>query len=122
MATSPIQNRIGMVFIPVSDMQKSVAWYNQLLGLPTGELTHAGKIYDLAMQGETGLILDGHKAVHNSSQPLCFFWTDDIAATYALLQTMAVEIVSEVTDIGSVSTLIFKDPDHNLLMVCQANR
>jgi predicted enzyme related to lactoylglutathione lyase len=122
MPTSPIQNRIGMVFIPVLDIQKSIAWYNQLLGLPAGELTHDGKIYELVMQGETGLILDSHKVVHNSSQPLCFFWTDDIRATYTFLQTMAVEIVSEVADIGSVAMLIFKDPDHNLLMVCQANR
>ncbi|HEU5089103.1 MAG TPA: hypothetical protein VFT99_16720, partial [Roseiflexaceae bacterium] len=27
-----------------------------------------------------------------------------------------------VEDIGSVSTLTFKDPDENLLMVCQSNR
>ncbi len=118
---SPIQNRVGMLFIPVSDMARAIAWYSQLLGLPTGQTTHAEKIYNLPMQGDTGIILDAHKAVTNSSQPLCFFWTDDIRATYDFLNSLHVDIVSAIEYIGSVSTLTFRDPDHNLLMVCQAN-
>ncbi|HEU5086433.1 MAG TPA: VOC family protein [Roseiflexaceae bacterium] len=119
---SPIHNRVGMVFIPVSDMQRAISWYSQLLGLPTGDTSHQGKIYSLPMQGNVGVILDGHKAVRNSSQPLLFFWTDDITASWHFLQQLEVEIVSAVEDIGSVSTLTFKDPDQNLLMVCQSNR
>ena len=120
---SPIQNRIGKVFIPVTDMNRAIAWYSQLLGLPINATTHQGTIYDLEMQGETGLILDANKAeVHNASQPLLFFWTGDIRAAYNFLQEMGVEIISSIEDIGSVSYLIFKDPDQNLLMVCQANR
>ena len=61
MTQSPIQNKIGMVFIPVSDMQKAIAWYSRLLGLPLGATSHEDKIYNLPMQGETGLILDAHK-------------------------------------------------------------
>jgi hypothetical protein len=34
---------------------------------------------------------------------------------------MAVEIVRPIEDIGSVSTLVIKDPDANLLMICQRN-
>jgi predicted enzyme related to lactoylglutathione lyase len=119
---SPIQNRVGMVFIPVSDMQRAIVWYSRLLGVPVGAPSHNGKIYDLPMQGDCSVILDSHKPVANSSQPLLFFWTDDIAATYRFLQQLDVEIITTVEDIGSVSTLIFRDPDQNLLMVCQANR
>ena len=119
---SPIQNRIGAIFIPVSDMERSVAWYSALLGLPVQVVSHNGKIYDVPMQGETSLILDSHKPVCNSSQPLAFFWTDDLVATYHHLRALEAEFVSQIEDIGSVSTLIFKDPDHNLLMVCQRNR
>ena len=116
---SPIQRRAGMIFIPVSDMQRAVRWYSAVFGLPPAETTHEGKIYDLPMEGETGVILDAHRPVQNSSQPLCFFWTGDIAATHEYLNALGVEILGAVEDIGSVQTLTFRDLDGNLLMVCQ---
>jgi predicted enzyme related to lactoylglutathione lyase len=109
-----------MVFIPVSDMERAIGWYSALFGLPVQATTHGGKIYDLRM-GDLTLILDGHKPVVNSSQPLAAFWTDDIHATYDFLRRGGVELVSAPDDIGSVTTLVFKDPDGNLLMVCQHN-
>ena len=119
--TSPIQNRIGMVFIPVSDMPRAIDWYSRLLGLPVEETSHEGRIYGLPMLDGPGLVLDGHRPVANSSQPLLFFWTDDLRATRAFLVDNHVELVGEIADIGSVSTLTIRDPDHNLLMVCQHN-
>ena len=116
---SPINNKIGTVFIPVSDMAAAIAWYSRLFGLPVAGTAHEGKIYDVPMSGEVGLILDGHRPVANSSQPLCFFWTGDIHAAEAFLDASGVEIAASVQDIGSVSTLTFKDPDGNLLMACQ---
>lgn len=118
---SPIQNRIGCVFIPVNDMTRAQRWYERLLGLPASPVSHADRIADLPMAGETQLILDSHKPVVNSSQPLLFFWTDDLHATVGFLQQMSVEIVRPIEDIGSVSTLVIKDPDANLLMICQRN-
>jgi predicted enzyme related to lactoylglutathione lyase len=118
---SPIRNQIGAVFVPVSDMQRAIHWYSRLLGLPEKAVAHEGRIYDVAVSGETLLILDAHKPVQNSSQPLFFFWTDDLKATLAHLRAMQVEITTSVEDIGSVTTLVFKDPDDNLLMVCQRN-
>jgi predicted enzyme related to lactoylglutathione lyase len=119
--TRPIQNQIGAVFIPVSDVERAIGWYSHLLGLPIASTSHEGKIYDLPMMSETALILDGHKPVTNSSQPLFFFWTDDIRAAYDFLKSSAIEIIGAKEDIGSVTTLTFKDPDGNLLMVCQRN-
>jgi predicted enzyme related to lactoylglutathione lyase len=119
---SPVTNRIGAVFIPVSDMDRAIRWYSHLLGLPLSESSHEGRIYDLPMDGETLLILDGHMPVTNSSQPLCFFWTDDVRAAYVFLLGSGVEVLDAPEDIGSVTTLTFRDPDRNLLMVCQRNR
>lgn len=119
--SSPVQNQIGAVFIPVSDMQRAIAWYSALLGLPQTETSHEGKIYNLPMRGDTALMLDAHKPVSNSSQPLCFFWTDDILATYDFLKQQEIEPLDVPEDIGSVTTLTFKDPDGNLLMACQRN-
>lgn len=123
MMSSPIQNQIGAVFIPVSDMQRAIGWYSRLLGLPVQAATHEGTIYDLPMAaGQPGLLLDATpKPVTNSSQPLFFFWTDDIRAAHNFLQAEQIPILSEVDDIGSVSFLKFKDPDNNLLMICQRN-
>ena len=118
---SPIQNRIGCVFIPVSDMSRARLWYERLFGLPSSAGSHADRIANLPMVGDTQLILDSHKPVMNSSQPLLFFWTDDLRATETFLQQITVEIVRPIEDIGSVSTLVIADPDHNLLMICQRN-
>jgi predicted enzyme related to lactoylglutathione lyase len=116
---SPIQRRIGCVFVPVSDMARARRWYSRLLGLPLPQTSHEGKIADLPLDGETQIILDAHKPVENSSQPLFFLWTENLRETYLFLQNIEVEIVTPIEDIGSVSTLIFRDPDGNLLMVCQ---
>jgi predicted enzyme related to lactoylglutathione lyase len=116
---SPVQNRIGAVFVPVSDLRRSARWYSELLDVPLREATHEGRIYDLPMAGDAALILDAHKPVERSSQPLCFFWTDDLAQALERLRQIDARIVTEIEDIGSVSTLQFLDPDGNPLMVCQ---
>ena len=118
---SPIQNRIGNVFVPVSDMDRAIEWYSDLFDLPVGEASHDGTIYDIEMDGETGLILDANKPVENSSQPLCFFWSDDLGAVHEHLEERDVPIDMDIEDIGSVSFLTFEDPDGNRLMACQAN-
>jgi hypothetical protein len=46
---SPIQNKIGMVFIPVSDMPAAIAWYSRLFGLTVGKTSHEGRIYGVPM-------------------------------------------------------------------------
>lgn len=118
---SPIQNRVGAVFVPVSDMTAAIAWYSRLLGLEPGAPSHDGRIYDLPMAGEVGVILDAHRPVRSSSQPLLFFWTADLAATHRFLREAGIELEREIEDIGSVTTLTLRDPDGNLLMVCRRN-
>lgn len=117
---SPIQNRIGSVFVPVSDMQRAITWYSRLFGLEEGQTSHEGGVYDVPMDGETGLILDANKPITGHSvQPLCFFLTDDISATLEWLRGLNVEITGEPQDIGSVTFATFSDPEGNPLMVCQ---
>ena len=36
MTSSPIQNKIGMVFIPVSEISAAIDWYSRLFGVPMG--------------------------------------------------------------------------------------
>ena len=118
--TAVVTNRIGSVFVPVSDMRKAIDWYSRLFGLEPGEPSHDGGIYDVPMEGETGLILDANKPVSSHSvQPHCFFWTDDIATAIAHLHSIGAEITSDITDIGSVAFVAFQDLDGNPLMICQ---
>jgi catechol 2,3-dioxygenase-like lactoylglutathione lyase family enzyme len=118
--SSPIENRIGQVFIPVRDMARSARWYSSLLGLPESEPSHEGTIYDLSTTGETRLALDANRADFDTSgPPRFFFWTADMAATVTFLKELGVTLDSDVEDIGSVMFLQFRDPDGNPLMVCR---
>lgn len=120
--TSPIQNRIGQVFVPVTDMVRAVEWYSRLFGFAAERASHGGTIYDVPMTGETRLALDANRReISNSSQPLCFFWTEDVGAAEEFLRRSGVEVLGEAQDIGSVTFLTFRDPFGNLLMVCQRN-
>lgn len=117
---SPIENRIGQVFIPVRDIARSARWYATLLGLPEPRLSHEDTICDLPTIGETRLALDANRPDFDTSgPPRFFFWTADMAATVAFLRGLGVELDSAVEDIGSVMFLQFRDPDGNPLMVCQ---
>ena len=118
--TSPIECRVGQVFIPVNDMPKAIAWYSRLFDLDQGETSHAGLIYDVPVTGDTCLVLDGHKRVTSHSvQPICMFPTSDMTAALAHLRHIGAEITSEPQDIGSLTFATFRDPDGNPLMVYQ---
>ncbi|WAC66557.1 VOC family protein [Agrococcus sp. SL85] len=114
----PVQARIGAVFVPVSDIARSAAWYGALLGVPVGTTSHEDRIHDVPLAGEAALILDAHRPVAVSSQPLCFLWSDDLERAAALVEDLGGR-PSAIEDIGSVRTMRLEDPDGNLLMLCQ---
>ncbi|GAB3226071.1 hypothetical protein GCM10027447_16010 [Glycomyces halotolerans] len=118
-ASSPIRNRIGAVFVHVTDMQRAVAWYSRLLGVPEGRVSHGGLIADVPTGGPTGLTLDGHAHAQGRFQPggpLLMLASDDIQEAHAFAEEHAAE-VSPVEDIGSVSVFHLSDPDGNRLIV-----
>ncbi|GAA5023522.1 hypothetical protein GCM10023258_14920 [Terrabacter aeriphilus] len=118
--SSPIQRRVGQVFVPVSDMPAAIRWYADLLDFEPGAASHEGTIFDVPTDGETRLALDANRPdVVASGPPRFFLWTDDMVATVQHLRALGVTITSEVEDIGSVFFVQFEDPDGNALMVCQ---
>src|SRR3954468_1693942 len=115
--SSPIQRRVGQVFVPVRDMPAAIRWYAAVLGFEPDVASHDGTIYDIPTGGETRLALDGNCPDFVASGPPRFFlWTDDMAATVEHLRTLDVRITSDVEDIGSVLFVQFEDPDGNALM------
>jgi catechol 2,3-dioxygenase-like lactoylglutathione lyase family enzyme len=115
---SPIENRIGTTFIPVSNIEKARDWYCKLLGLPADGEILFGHLYIVPMApGSSGLVLDSKVFTGpQSSAPLFHFNTQDVHAAYRFLQENGVELVSEIQ---ADHFFTFKDPDGNLLMVCK---
>ncbi|WP_309107262.1 VOC family protein [Arthrobacter sp.] len=113
---NPIAAQIGMVFIPVSDLRKARDWYCGMLGVPTdGEILH-DHLYVLPMEG-AGLILDSKiyspEAVFQI--PAVVFNTEDIQEAHLYMKGKS----AEVADVQFDKWFKFKDPDGNLLMICQ---
>lgn len=121
MATSPLTNRIGQVFIPVRDMAAAAPWYARLLGLPENVASHEGTILDLPTLGDVGLALDSNRDFTADGPPRFFWWVDDLEAVRTHLDDLGVEVVGAIEDVGSVSFLQFRDLDGNLLMACAPN-
>jgi predicted enzyme related to lactoylglutathione lyase len=111
-------NRIGQVFIPVTDIETAATWYCALLSLPVTESTHENRIYDLPGVGAVGLALDAHQREFTADGPPRFMWrVDDLTAVRDHLRSLGIDLVMDITNVGSVDILQFRDPDGNLLMV-----
>lgn len=121
MIKSPIKNKVNLVFIPVSDIEKSKDWYARILGIEKGE-----DLFDhlfVADMDGAGMILDTMPMWKDNNGkgprlnfPAIQFATDDIHGSYQFMKDNGVELV---TDIQNDHYFVFKDPDGNVLMVCQ---
>jgi hypothetical protein len=122
-AKSPIKNKVGSIFIPVRDIERSREWYCQLLGLPADCEIMNGHLCPLPMEG-TGLILDtmpmwGGKepgGAPNLKTPAFMLLTSDLQASYDFAKENNVTLV---TDIQYDHLFVIKDPDENMLMVAR---
>jgi catechol 2,3-dioxygenase-like lactoylglutathione lyase family enzyme len=76
--TTPIKNKIGSVFVHVSDLRHSAEWYSKLMGLPLlEERLNGGPVYWFELEGETGLILDNNQINREQTN-----WDKTIAPQY----------------------------------------
>ncbi|SMF82783.1 Catechol 2,3-dioxygenase [Paenibacillus uliginis N3/975] len=121
---SPIQNKVGSIFVPVRDIEKSREWYCTLLGIdPESCSIVNGHLCPLPMQG-TGVILDtmpmwgGEEpgGAPHITTPAFMLLTNDLEASYNYAKVTGVNLV---TDIEHEHWFVIKDPDGNLLMVCK---
>jgi catechol 2,3-dioxygenase-like lactoylglutathione lyase family enzyme len=114
--TNPITPEIGTVFVPVSDVAKARDWYCSLLGVPADGDILFGHLYVLPMRG-AGLVLDSkiYSADAVFRVPAFHLNTADIEAAHVHLQGAG----SEVTEIRDGQWFNFKDPDGNVLMICE---
>jgi predicted enzyme related to lactoylglutathione lyase len=115
---SPLKNKIKAVFINVTDMERAVKWYSKLFGLPVKD--SGNSIYTVPTEGGADFLLDNHRHLQGDDyKTLLMFDTNNVDEAYCYLKKESVEIFTEIERHGNVSFFTFKDPDGNVLMVCQ---
>ncbi|NGP46714.1 VOC family protein [Bacillaceae bacterium SIJ1] len=124
MLTSPVKNQVGAIFIHVTDMKRAIAFYNALLGLDEAPTGHAGTIYDLPIASGSPIILDANHPERKgqSDKPLFFFEAENLQAAYEKVQSIGAEIAWPIEEHEDISFFTFRDPDHNMMMICHDKR
>jgi len=109
---------VDFISVPVSDMERSVAWYRDTLGLPqTGE----GGFPEFQLGDNAFLYLIDPTAIggtftapHSSGIALR---VADVHAAQKELEAKGVEFGGEPYDTGVCHMAMFSDPDGNALML-----
>lgn len=119
----PIENKVNCAFVHVKNLKKTVKWYYNLLGLELNLDEVHSPVHNIPVQGHTSLTLDDHSMdptfkFNPTSQVLFNFCTRDIDFAYAFIKEHDIEIVREIERVGDFAWFNFKDPDGNVLMIC----
>lgn len=116
---NPIQAKLQGVFVPVSDIEQARDWYCKLLDLPNDGEIYFGHIYVLSLQSGVDLVLDSKiYAPENVFKiPAVQLATEQVEQAYQYAQAGGIEIL---TGIQNNQWFNIKDPDGNVLMICQA--
>ena len=121
---SPIKNKVGSIFVPVKDIEKSRRWYCKVLGLEEDDCSIVnGHLCPLPMEG-TGVILDtmprwgGEQpgGAPSIDTPAFMIMTEDLQSALEYMKTLGAELV---TEIEHDHWFVVKDPDGNKLMICK---
>lgn len=122
---NPILNRIDTIFIHVRNLKESVRWYSALIGRTFNENeNYDGPIYSIPMgDGRPGLTLDNHCLDEHYeftplNQPLFNLSASNIDLAYEYVQKLGADIISEIVRFPDLSEFMIKDPDGNVIMIC----
>lgn len=116
----PIRNKVGGVFMHVSNMERSSNWYHKLFGMSERSVS-TEKVHAISMDGGSDFILDQNG--YDSDLPpeeraILMFDSPNVRAAYQFVKNSGIEIVEEIMDFPGMSFFTFRDPDGNLLMIC----
>ena len=122
-SSSPLASKVNGVFIHVSNLKNSAEWYSTLLGVPFNKDEVEPPVYNIPVNSQTGLTLDDHSfdpgfLLSPSNHVLFNFHTDDIDEAYRFVKSIGTEITREIERIGDFAYFNFRDPDGNVLMIC----
>ena len=110
---------VDFISVPVTDMERSTAWYRDTLGLP--QTSDGGGFPEFKLGDNVFLYLvdptkieSEFKAPHGA--PIALRWAD-VGETRAELEGRGVEFVNETFDTGVCHMAPFADPDGNRFML-----
>jgi predicted enzyme related to lactoylglutathione lyase len=119
----PIKNQMNGVFVHVTNLKEAVKWYTDLLGLEIDLAEVHSPVYNIPVSGTTSLTLDDHsfdpqfkQSISNS--PIFNFFAPDIEEAYQYIKERNIEIVREIEWVGDTAWFNVKDPDGNVVMIC----
>lgn len=123
MQTQPIKNQMNGIFVHVSNLKKSVQWYADILDLDVDLEKVNSPVYNIPVNGTTSLTLDDHTFDPTfehivSPSPLFNFFAPDIEAAYTSIKMKEVDIVREIEWVEQTAWFNIKDPDGNVIMIC----
>lgn len=121
--SSPVKNKINTIFVHVSDLEKSVKWYAELLGQEYDLTAVERPVYNIKIAEYTGLTLDAGpegiiKKQSPSTYPIFNFHTENIDDSYAYVKELGYDVESEITQFDDFSFFTICDPDRNVIMIC----
>lgn len=114
---SPILKQIGTIFIPVSNIEQARDWYCDILGLKADKEIQFGHLYVIPLHG-TGIVLDSkiYEKDKVFKTPAFHFDTKNIKEAFQFMKNKEVNVITEIEHDHYFN---FKDPDGNMLMICQ---
>ncbi|MCM3237426.1 VOC family protein [Heyndrickxia oleronia] len=120
---SPIKNEVNTIFVHVSNLERSVTWYCQLLNQKFNLAEVSRPVYNIKLNHHTGLTLDAGpssviKEICPSENPLFNFHTDDINKSYDFVRKLGYQIQSEIVSFDDFAYFNISDPDGNIIMIC----
>jgi len=121
---SPIQNQINTVFVHVKDLKRAVKWYGDLLGQSYNLESVEDPVHNIHVNHHTCLTLDAGpsemtKEFPPSSYPLFNLNSTNIDDAYNYVTELGYQIDSDITRFDDVSFFNVKDPDGNVIMICE---
>ena len=119
----PIQNQMNGVFVHVTDLKTSAKWYGDLVGFDIDIQSISSPVFNVPINGTTSLTLDDHTFDPTferviSPNPLFNLFAPDIEEAARYVIEKGIEIVRDIEWVGETAWFNIKDPDGNVVMIC----
>jgi predicted enzyme related to lactoylglutathione lyase len=121
---SPIQSKINCVIIWTRKIKLTVEMYSKLFDLSAEQQNDYGHLVVLHLPSGVDIMIDSNGMVNQpipeKAPPLFFIPATDIDEAAAFIQELGFTMIyGDIQRLGSVSFFNMRDPDFNVITVCQ---